>query len=246
MGDTKQPYAFLFTLRPKSGITDATVSNFKSWWPAMFEYCFAVLEKEGTERHLHAVCFPRIQQQRSNVSSQCVKHVLFDWDEPSIRNFKFVPKKGAPPCLKHAYSTSVITEYLSGGIKEKAGDPFSIITDVLPDDLSDLEPYFRDNYVREKSLWYRSLLRNFQTHLGWPKTNPGVVTEWSTVLQSIKYLENHFVIDSSLQNPNVLIWRAKKFTQIWNNSTLHEIRENWQFEGHTDLHWDKISVSGHS
>lgn len=237
MGDFKQPYAFLFTIRGKLGVTDAQIDRFKSWWPQSFDYGFAVLEKEGKERHLHAVLFPRIQQQRSNVVKQCLTHVLHDFDADEVRNFKFVPKKGPPTCVKHAYSTSVITDYLSGGLKEKAGDPFSIIIDVLPDDLSEIEPYFRDNYERDKSMWYKSLLRNFQKHLGWPRHRPvDFKMHWTAVLQSIYYLENKFIIDARVQNPAVTTWRAKKFTQIYNDSHFHHpMGLEGEWDGNSDI-----------
>tara|TARA_B110001450_G_C17449212_1_gene411305 strand:- start:33 stop:557 length:525 start_codon:yes stop_codon:yes gene_type:complete len=110
-------WAFFITLRPRGGLTDATVEQcrlFKNHMPLQYE--LFVLEKEGEARHAHWIIFPKAAQQRSNIVSQVSKWCLQAFDDDSVHKSR--------ACCKHR--SQIVIASLAGEQTQQVHDAMGV------------------------------------------------------------------------------------------------------------------------
>lgn len=79
--------SFCITIRPRDGITDETIDAVKKWLPKC-DYGFAVLEKDGVERHLHAQLWFEKERARGDINKQVQRiceRTIKDWDNAQLK-----------------------------------------------------------------------------------------------------------------------------------------------------------------
>lgn len=87
--------SFGITIRPRDGITDDCVKNVVKYLNRHPQYAVAVLEKEDTERHLHAQVWYDDPKYKGDIKKQLVRIVsnsklVHEWDLPQKQHTIFV------------------------------------------------------------------------------------------------------------------------------------------------------------
>lgn len=236
-------YAFFATFRPRHGITDSTVGSIISYVNKMSRHHFAVLEKEGEERHLHLALFLNTPKQRSNIITMFISNCLTDWTEEETKNFRFWDKLKKQGAVKTLTSLEVITSYLDGTYASKCDDKYEIVSQHLPDDLSELESLLPSvgSLARTKNLWCMTLHRQLVERFNWPQirsedfrvSEPYLIACW-------KVLENENIREIQFMHRKNKI---KAFLQWWNQDFLgrHDSQDITQDESMgSKYHWFNI------
>lgn len=116
------------TVRPRDGITDATIAGFKKWLLAQ-DYSVSVLEMEHEARHLHAQIWFNEPKHRGDIC-KAVNRIC----ERSIKGWDDAQKKVLRSGVKRAYSDWYL-DYLTDN-ENKTETP-NIITNQPPDSTTD-------------------------------------------------------------------------------------------------------------
>lgn len=179
--------AYFATLRPRRGISDSDLRRLTDWLPSVAQHWLVVVEKEGEARHAHAAIFPHKPQQRSNICTMLLRNVASQWDDDEKANLRRFDRKSGTGAVKTLTSVELITEYLNGTYATKSDDPFYILSEKLPDDLSELESFIPDvgQLKRAKNVKFHTLLAHLTKHFNWPaKTDPRAqkYTMWDLTL----------------------------------------------------------------
>ena len=123
--------SFAITVRPLNGITDETINAYAKWFEKL-DYAFAVTEKEGHERHLHAQIWTDVAKAKGDITKQveriCVR-TISDWTQAQ--------KKVLRGGIKIAYSDWYL-DYLAEN-DLKIDDP-NIIYSKTPDNTYSFYP----------------------------------------------------------------------------------------------------------
>jgi len=213
--------AYFATFRPVHGITTETLQRVTTCIRSNCVYWFIVTEKSGHERHAHAVLFPKKAHQRSNLIGLITRQCLYDWTEPEQKNFRRWDRTTKTGAVKTCTHLEVITDYLDGTRLSKSKDPYEIVDQFLPDDLSLLEKYMPDvgTLKRPKNVWCTQLHKQLVDHFDWPNERPmdATVNE-AYVLACMKSLENENVREICI-DPRIKRNRVVAFTQWWNRNT---------------------------
>lgn len=99
--------AFAITVRPQNGFQEETEKAFLKWFEKQHG-AFAVIEKEGVERHLHAQLFYETPKSKGDINKQLNRicsRTIPDWSPAEER----VLKRGT----KIAYNDDYMDEYLA-------------------------------------------------------------------------------------------------------------------------------------
>lgn len=98
--------SYALTLNPRDGVNDEVVSAVTQWIKKRCLYYHIVTEKTGTQRHVHAALYLRIQVTRSNLTTVWLRELKkFDFDTEEIS----VARKG----VRILYSNDFIDNYLN-------------------------------------------------------------------------------------------------------------------------------------
>lgn len=208
--------SFFPTLRPRGGITDDSIRRTIDYTRSMCDFRFIVKEKKLEEGHLHCCLFTKKPYQRSNLISNFITNICIDWDDDSKANLRRWDRSKGTGAFKVLTNLEVITDYLSGTRASKSSDPFEILVNELPDDLSLLEQYMPNvgQLAKPKNQWCHTLHQQLIQHFGFPKTRicSSDITE-AYLLSCFKYLENHDIRDITIDKKHLKI---RAFLQWWN------------------------------
>lgn len=217
-------YAFFATFRPRDGITDATIGRLVQRAPELCSYWFIVEEKEGVERHAHAVLFPKKPQQRSNLITMLTRTVISDWTADEKKNFRRWDKQRKTGAVKTVTHLECITDYLDGTRASKSEDKYAIIDQKLPSDLGQLEKYLPDvgKLKKPKNQWCHHWHKLFVDRFNWPMTKgrprspeSAYAVSYSYVMSCVMHLENQDVLEIMLDD-RIRRMKVRAFTRWWN------------------------------
>lgn len=225
MSDKGGCHAFFATIRHrkpcKVGITDEDIARIVKYSPVKCKYWLLVCEKEGEDKHAHWVMFPHIAQQRSNMVKQIAQHVLFDWTDAEVNNFKKWDRKTGTGACKTVTSLDLISGYLDGTYEKKCQDKFEIVDECLPQDLHELEKWIPDvgALKRRPNVRFHTLLKQCMEHFGLPDRGEKKIS--LNLIQTMFYRLENEDIRECIVDPRI----AKNFItrfHRWYNKYEHD------------------------
>lgn len=140
----KMPKSIGITLRPRMGFTDNDIEKFiKNYKYSSYLGCYAILEKEDNERHLHAIFWWERDVALSNHNTNHWRNIFHDeWvaRDESIWSLIVYDKKGKKKNAGAWHQTQIYnddwyTNYLLGQLNPDGSpkeDPFTVLVDDVP------------------------------------------------------------------------------------------------------------------
>lgn len=170
--------SWCITIRPRDGIKEDLVEKVKKWLNRQ-SYSFAVLEKEGHERHLHAQVWFDEARARGDVCKQVQRIV-----EPCILDWDTAQKKVLRQGVKIAYSDWYLDYLAENELKEEV--PNIIVNNPPPCSLD----YYPSEEEQDK---VKSIAKAVDQQLA------------SYEIMCLEYLQEN---DFEVNKRNVAIWLA--------------------------------------
>jgi len=172
----------MVTIRPKAeNFTEDLVLSVKDyivdkWQP---DWHLIAMEKGN---HLHCAMFLHEPQQRSNVITKFLNNPLKAYDDDEKKNFRRFDRASKTGAVLQLTTLGIVAEYLSGEFERKLEDEFEIISERLPEDISELEEYLPAvnglKRKRQVSVWYSTLEAEFRA----ARPDVEVITEADALL----------------------------------------------------------------